>query len=97
MGPLTLSCLLLVTASTAWSDSFRCGRKIIRTGDSPGHVISRCGEPVFRDSGYAADPEQGNSKRVRVERWYYKRGERSLGRMVVFYRGKVMDIETTDR
>ncbi len=85
-------------AGEAWAaDSFRCGNKVIRTGDLPGDVLARCGEPLYRDRGYADGLKDSKNKSVRVERWYYKNSERSLGRIVLIYQGRVAGIETGAR
>ena len=91
--------LLVVPAfiDTALADSFRCGRKVIRTGDSPGELRQSCGEPRHKDKGYENMREQGRQKKVRVERWYYKKSSRRLEQIVVIHKGRIIAINTGQR
>ena len=96
--PCTLglaSCLLL--APLAEADSFRCGRKVVRTGDSPAELRQRCGDPLEQDSGYAEFWQNGRLQKVRVKRWHYKPGTRKLERIVLIYKGEIVGIQTGDR
>jgi hypothetical protein len=95
---LILSCIALIVSQPAFSsDSFRCGSKVIRTGDTPGEVMDRCGVPLHKDRGYGDVYVDSGRQSVRVERWYYKNSKRSLGRTVLIYKGKVIGIETGSR
>jgi hypothetical protein len=94
-----IACLLVMGAfiDTASADSFRCGRKVIRTGDSPGDLLQRCGEPRYKDRGYENTRAQGSQKNVRVERWYYKKNSRALEQIVVIHKGRIIAINTGQR
>lgn len=88
---------LLLTAQLAVADSFRCGRKVIRSGDSPATLMRYCGEPAYRGRGYA-DVDTGDGQRqVKVEQWHYKLGERALEHIVYVYRGKVVGVDVGRR
>ena len=96
--PLALFCIVLILSQPVFSsDSFRCGSKVIRTGDTPGEVMDRCGAPLHKDRGYGDVYVDSSRQSVRVERWYYKNSKRSLGRTVLIYKGKVVGIETGGR
>jgi len=82
---------------TAMADSFRCGRKVVRTGDSPGDLLRSCGEPRYKDRGYENIRVQGSQKKARVERWYYKKSSRRLEQIVVIYKGRIIAINTGGR
>ena len=82
---------------TAMADSFRCGRKVVRTGDSPSDLLRSCGEPRYKDRGYEIIRGQGSQKKARVERWYYKKSARRLEQIVVIYRGRIIAINTGGR
>lgn len=87
----------IVFAAEAAADSMRCGRKVIRTGDTPATLIAHCGEPRYRGRGYAeVDTDEGR-RSVKVEQWHYKAGETSLERIVLVYRGEIVGVETGDR
>ena len=79
------------------ADSYRCGRKLIRTGDSSRDVIRVCGAPGYKDRGYAKIKIEGVVQKTRVERWYYRKSKRSLERVVLIYRGVVAGIKVGTR
>ena len=88
--------VLLSTAfcvTTLWADSYRCGRKLIRTGDSASELLATCGKPLYKDRGKAFVRAAGGSQELSVQRWYYRQGSRSLGRVVLIYQGEVVGIE----
>jgi hypothetical protein len=87
----------LSLSSFCWADSFRCGRKLIRTGDSASTVLQRCGEPQLKDKGQEKIRSPGGTEKVLVKRWHYKNSARSLQRVVLIYQGKVVAIKTGPR
>ncbi len=86
----------MLSASLA-ADSFRCGRKVIRSGDSQSQVLSTCGEPQRRDSAQEALWIGSSQKTVKVHRWFYKTSGRSLERVVLLYQGEVVAVRTGKR
>jgi hypothetical protein len=70
-------------------DSFRCGRKLVRSGDSSGELLRVCGEPYHKDRGRVELAVNGINKLVNVERWHYKKSPRSLEHTIIVYRGNV--------
>lgn len=93
--------LILVFISTlsigAHADSFRCGGKVIRSGDSSGTLLRHCGEPRSKDSGREKIRSSGRHENVNVKRWHYKKSSRSLERIVWIYQGKIVAIKTGQR
>ena len=87
----------MTVPASAFADSYRCGRKLIRTGDTSADVLRVCGQPEARDRGRAEVRVDGVAKRVPVERWHYKQGTRSLSRIVNIHRGRVVSIEVGSR
>ena len=79
------------------ADSMRCGRKVVRDGDSPATLLQHCGEPRYRGSAYAEVDTGEGIRKVRVEQWHYKRNERSLARIVLIYNGEIIGVETGSR
>ena len=79
------------------ADSYRCGRKVVRTGDSSALLLQKCGEPRFKDRAYEEVKLKDGRKNVRVERWHYKKSTRSLSRSVLIYQGNIVGIETGAR
>jgi hypothetical protein len=96
--PCLLSLVILVTSSPVCdADSYRCGRKLIRTGDSKADVLRVCGQPIAKDRGRANVNIDGGIRDVAVERWHYKRSSRSLAHIVNIYRGQVVSIDVGSR
>ena len=88
---------MLTFINTVNADSFRCGQKIVRTGDSPADLLRVCGEPRYKDKGYEKVRSKGNKKKVRVERWYYKKSSRRLEQIVLIHKGRIIAINTGKR
>jgi len=95
--PVLVLCLLLTAQPNAYADSYRCGRKLVKTGDTTGDLLRLCGEPRFKDRGYEEFRLDGGQKSARVERWYYKKNSRSLEHIMLIYRGKIRAIEVGSR
>jgi hypothetical protein len=89
---LTVLMLLLFTSDMA-ADSYRCGRKLVRTGDSSGDLLRICGEPHHKDRGTEKIYANGKTINARVERWYYRKNSRSVERMVLLQGGRIVAIE----
>ena len=79
------------------ADSYRCGRKIVRSGDPVSRLLELCGKPKRKDSGSETIEVSGVPRKVKVQRWYYKQGSRRLERVVFVYRGKIAAIEVGGR
>jgi hypothetical protein len=84
---------LWVVCIEAQADSYRCGRKLIRTGDSAAAVLRVCGEPKYKDRGQQTLRLGGAEKSASVERWYYRKSGRSLEHIVLIHKGRVVAIE----
>ena len=87
-----LAFAMLVVSNLIHADSFRCGRKIVRTGDSSGTLLRVCGEPLYREKGKARISSVGAGGNVSIERWHYKKSTRSLEHIIVIYQGKVREV-----
>jgi hypothetical protein len=91
-------CLLcLWVPVTSWSDSFRCGRNLVRTGDTTQELIERCGEPQSRDYALEQFWSGGELRKTRVARWLYKSDGRRLERIVLIYQDEVIAVRTGER
>ena len=88
---------LLMVAASSEADSYRCGSKLIRTGDTKADVLRVCGEPMAKERGRADVRIDGGARNVSVERWHYRRSQRSLGHIVNIYRGRVVSIDVSGR
>jgi len=94
---ITTLALNLSVSIDLFADSYRCGRKLIRTGDSSSDVLRVCGKPIHKDRGNEKIRLAGVNRDARVERWYYKKSRRSLEHIVLIYKGKVAAIEVGSR
>lgn len=95
-------CLIIVTMDwvllrTIYADSYRCGRKLVREGDSTARLLTLCGEPRFKDSGTEKIRINGSNADKRVQRWHYKKSSRSLERIVLIYSGNIVGIKVGNR
>jgi hypothetical protein len=97
LAMLLVGAMLLAAAPGAGADSYRCGRKLVRSGDSSADVLRVCGEPAHRDRGQETVPVDGASRRVAVERWYYRKSSRSLQHIVMIHQGRVVAIAVGGR
>lgn len=96
---LMLLCALmwLLPSPSAEADSFRCGRKVVRSGDPQSTVLAACGQPQHKDTAQETLWSGANQKSVRVHRWYYKSSGRKLERVVLLHQGKVVAVQTGSR
>jgi hypothetical protein len=88
---------LVVAAAETAADSYRCGRKLIRSGDSAANVLRVCGAPQHKDSGREELWYQGTRQSLSVQRWYYRKSRRSLQHVVLLHKGKVVAIDVSGR
>jgi len=95
--PSLLIFLLSCVVRESGADSYRCGQKLIRTGDASADVLRVCGEPRYRDRGLEKIVLEGAPQRLTVERWYYRQGSRSLEHVVMLHRGQVVRIAVGGR
>ena len=96
-GKLVLLAGLMLFCAGVSADSYRCGRKLIRSGDSTADVLRVCGEPSYKDRGRESIELDGTRTQAAVERWFYRQGKRSLQHIVILHRGKVVAIEANGR
>jgi hypothetical protein len=78
------------------SDTMRCGRKLVSTGDSKVKVLMTCGEPWMRevigeksysqrtDQRYGNQSNYEDSTTVLVEKWTYYLGRNQFLRYLTF-------------
>jgi hypothetical protein len=88
--------LLLTIVALYWghvnADSFRCGRKVVKLGESSNALIKKCGAPVRKYSSKEMVSEDGRQQRVGVSNWVYER--RGKKDMIVSVRsGTIMKLQ----
>lgn len=105
MGKKTnvLIALLVLTGTFFWldayADSFSCAGGIISTDDRSADVVSKCGDPDFRDSHQeevVQKPDAGTREKIyiKVDEWTYNLGPSQFMRIVVLKNGRVAEIRT---
>jgi len=92
-----VSMVLLAAIQSSFADSFRCGQKLIYSGDSAAEVLRVCGKPKYKDRGRETVRINGAERTVSIERWHYRHSRRSFERIVRFHRGKVISISVAGR
>lgn len=87
---LFLTLLSLHTSATA--DSFRCGRSLLKVGESTNALIKKCAEPIRKFSSKERLVDAGHSSVVGVSNWVYERkGKKDM--IVSIRSGAVVKIE----
>ncbi len=93
-------------AQDALASSMRCGKKLVKTGDSNAKVLMSCGEPMQKEVVRVDESEIANrtdesikieGEKVKVEKWTYNLGSGSLLRVLTFKDGVLREIETGER
>ena len=99
-----LAGVILVCGITAIAGGTeRCGRNLVSIGDTTGEVLSKCGEPFYRDQvatqsvGVPKGMDLGSSVTTFVELWAYHEGPRTLLRIFRFEAGRLAAIEHGNR
>ena len=92
MSRLCLFLTLMTMSTSATADSFRCGRSLLKAGESTNALIKKCGEPVRKFSSKERLVDAGHASVVGVSNWVYER--RGKKDMIVSIRsGAVVKIE----
>ena len=73
MNKLMLCALLILISSNTPADSFRCGRMIVKLGESSNALMKKCGDPLRKYSSKETVYEHGHQSTVGVSNWVYAR------------------------
>jgi hypothetical protein len=73
MKRLFLFTLFILVSSNTMADSFRCGRTIVKPGESTNALIKKCGDPLRKFSSKETVNDSGRQLRVGVSNWVYER------------------------
>ena len=92
MGKLLLLTVSILFSGILEADSFRCGRKIVKQGDSGSSLIRKCGNPVRKYSSKEMVNDQGRLSKVAVSNWVYER-KRGKDMIVSVRSGTVIKIQ----
>lgn len=92
MKNLLLFTLLILLSSDLLADSFRCGRKVVKTGDSGNMLVKKCGKPVRKFSSKQMSTDSGRLLNVTVTNWVYDRhGKKDM--IVSVRNGTIVNIQ----
>ncbi len=100
---MTVACaVMLLLAAPAFA--FRCGTRVITSGDPADKVLQFCGSPVSVQTRHAERPyidELGRSylsrglvEEVVIEEWMYNLGPNQLMRLVRIENGRVVEVKS---
>lgn len=88
----TMLCLTLALMTCqSMADGFRCGSRLVLTGDSVARLTRACGQPDSTFKARTEVNEQGRQKQVSVTQLVYQRG-RNKDIIVSIRDGKVVQI-----
>jgi hypothetical protein len=88
---ITTLVLYLVT-SMAHADSFRCGSRVVSTGDSKADVVIKCGPPDYSEVTSIEVTDRGA---VKIETFYYNCGDGRFTRILTFRGSRLVGIGST--
>jgi hypothetical protein len=83
-------CILFSNITPA--DSFRCGRSLVKVGDSANTLIKKCGDPVRKYTSKENISDHGRQVRTGVSNWVFPRkGGKDM--IVSVYSGAVVKMQ----
>ena len=89
--PLFMILSILITGNVL-ADSFRCGRTLVKPGESINALIKKCGNPERKFSSKETINDHGHRKSVGVSNWVYeRRGKKDM--IVSVQSGSVVKIQ----
>ena len=92
MSKALLIFIFILVSGNVFADSFRCGRTLIKQGESSNALIKKCGNPVRKFSSKEMINDHGHQKRVGVSNWVYeRRGKKDM--IVSVQGGSVVKIQ----
>ena len=91
MSRSLLFMLFVLISADLCADSIRCGRKLVKHGDTGGTLVKKCGEPVRKYSSKENFDKQGREIRATVSNWVYKR-TRKRDMIISVHEGRVVKI-----
>ena len=83
--------ILLIACLDVQAGGFRCGSRLVMTGDSINRLMEACGPPALKYKARETVREDGSRKTTGVTHWVYERG-RKRNMIVSIRSGKVVKI-----
>jgi len=83
-------CILL--SNIAPADSFRCGRTLVKVGDTSNTLLRKCGNPVRKYTSKEIFSDHGRQVQTGVSNWVFQRkGGKDM--IVSVYSGAVVKMQ----
>lgn len=92
MHRLLFFTICIILSSPAPADSFRCGRSLVKVGDSANTLIKKCGNPARKYSSKENINIQGRKVRKGVSNWVFPR-KNGKDMIVSVFSGKVVRMQ----
>jgi hypothetical protein len=97
-----LTAALLAAPAAASDNGFRCGAKIVRSGETQDDVMLKCGDPdasrtwteTQTESVWIGGRRVERSVPVEYSEWKYDFGRNRLVRYLLFVQGRLRDVTT---
>ena len=93
MNRLLLLAICVLLSDSTSADSFRCGRSLVKVGDSSNTLIKKCGDPVRKYSSKENISEKGRQVNTGVSNWVFPR-QSGKDMIVSIYGGAVVKMQT---
>ena len=92
MNTFTMLVVCLLLSGVANASSFRCGKSLVKIGDSSSTLIKKCGDPMRKHTSKEVINDQGREFHAGVSNWVYTR---KIGRdmIVSIYNGGIVKIQ----
>lgn len=92
MNRLLVFTICILLSNTATANSFRCGRALVKVGDSTNTLIKKCGGPVRKYTSKESINNHGRQVQTGVSNWVFQRkGGKDM--IVSVYSGAVVKMQ----
>lgn len=82
----------MLFSGSVHADSLRCGRSLVKVGDSSNALIKKCGDPARKFTSKETINDHGRQLRAAVSNWVYTRnGGKDM--IVVIRSGVIVKIQ----
>jgi len=85
--------IFTLLSCSASADSFRCGGKLVKTGDTVNALLKKCGEPARTFQTTEASNSWGNTYVTHITHYVYERGV-NKDMIITVRENRVTKIET---
>jgi len=92
MNRLALFTICILLSNTTPADSFRCGRSLVKVGDSSNTLIKKCGDPIRKYTSKENINDHGRQVQTGVSNWVFPR-KGSKDMIVSVYSGAVVKMQ----